>query len=122
MIGGMCHCGAVRWTFEGQPDHLTRCNCSICRRYAALWAYGTAANVVVTAAPEATLAYVYGDRMIAFHSCRTCGCTTHYLGLIDEDGGRRVVVNMRMSAPGDIADIPVWDFDGAESWTFLSKG
>ena len=39
MIEGSCHCGAVHWTFEGQPDGATACNCTVCRRYGALWAY-----------------------------------------------------------------------------------
>ena len=39
MIEGSCHCGAVHWRFEGIPKSATTCNCSICRRYGALWAY-----------------------------------------------------------------------------------
>ena len=39
MIEGACHCGAVRWQFDGMPDGATACNCTVCRRYGALWAY-----------------------------------------------------------------------------------
>ena len=39
MIQGSCHCGAVQWRFEGMPDSATACNCTMCRRYGALWAY-----------------------------------------------------------------------------------
>ncbi|MEY4544478.1 MAG: hypothetical protein RL685_673 [Pseudomonadota bacterium] len=39
MIEGVCHCGGVRWSFEGVPDSVTSCSCTICRRYGALWAY-----------------------------------------------------------------------------------
>src|SRR5262249_39749528 len=39
MIEGSCHCGAVRWTFEGVPESATACNCTACRRYGVLWAY-----------------------------------------------------------------------------------
>ena len=39
-MDGSCHCGAVRWRFEGAPESATSCNCSICRRHGALWAYG----------------------------------------------------------------------------------
>jgi len=121
MIAGMCHCGAVAWHFEGVPASLTRCNCSICSRYAALWAYGTTANVTVIAAPDATIAYSHGDQMIAFHSCRVCGCTTHYLSLTTDSYADRVAVNMRMAAAADFAAIPIRDFDGAESWTYLNE-
>ena len=30
-INGKCHCGAVRFSHPGSPDHATSCNCSICR-------------------------------------------------------------------------------------------
>ena len=39
MIQGSCHCGAVGWTFEGQPNGATACSCTVCRRYGVLWAY-----------------------------------------------------------------------------------
>lgn len=39
MIEGSCVCGAVHWTFAGQPDGATACNCTACRKYGALWAY-----------------------------------------------------------------------------------
>ena len=31
--------------------------------------------------PDATGIYMWNDRCIEFHHCRTCGCTTHYQGL-----------------------------------------
>ena len=39
MIEGSCHCGAVRWSFDGTPEAATACNCTICRRDGVLWAY-----------------------------------------------------------------------------------
>ena len=122
MIKGECHCGAVRWTFDGIPEKLTSCNCSICRRIAALWAYGTKGNVTVAAAPDATISYVQGDKSLAIHTCRVCGCTTHWQALAAEGPGPdnwRVAVNMRMADPVDYAAIRVRYFDGADTWTFL---
>jgi hypothetical protein len=40
MIEGSCHCGNVRWRLDGTPESATSCNCTVCRRYGALWAYG----------------------------------------------------------------------------------
>ncbi len=40
MLKGSCHCGATHWTFEGDPGSVTTCNCTLCRRYGVLWAYG----------------------------------------------------------------------------------
>jgi len=90
-----------------------------CRRYAALWAYGTRESVTITAEADATIAYVHGDRTLAFHSCRVCGCTTHWAGLAPHDGEWRIAVNMRMADPAAFADIPVARFDGAVTWSHL---
>ena len=40
MLEGSCLCGAVRWHYDDFPESATACNCSACRRYGALWAYG----------------------------------------------------------------------------------
>src|SRR5690349_14640359 len=39
VLQGRCHCGSVHWTFAGQPEGATACNCTVCRRYGVLWAY-----------------------------------------------------------------------------------
>ena len=39
MLQGTCHCGALSWNLEGDPGSITACNCTLCRRYGALWAY-----------------------------------------------------------------------------------
>ncbi len=63
MIQGSCHCGAVQWRFE-HARVATACNCTICRRYGVLWAYGfEGEGIEVSADP----AYVRG-KSIGFHS------------------------------------------------------
>ena len=39
MLQDTCHRGALSWSLEGDPDSITACNCTLCRRYGALWAY-----------------------------------------------------------------------------------
>ena len=39
MLHGTCHCGSVTWQFDGMPESVTACNCTVCRRYGTLWAY-----------------------------------------------------------------------------------
>jgi hypothetical protein len=122
MIEGSCHCGAVRWTYRGQPDEVLNCNCSLCRRTAARWAYGHDDTITVTAPPGGTIRYVQGDGLLATVSCATCGCTTHWQGLTRQDGRLRIAVNMRMADPAILAAIPIKDFDGADSWAPLPPG
>ena len=118
MISGSCHCGAVRFELIRTPDWLTDCNCSICRRLGTLWAHADASDVRLNAAPGATIAYSWGDHCLAFHSCRTCGCTTHWSSL-DDAHPDRMAVNCRLADPSDIAALQVRRFDGADSWTYL---
>jgi len=118
MIAASCHCGAVRLEIEEPPQRLTDCNCSICRRLGALWAYYRPDQVRFAGSPDATAAYVWGDRMIEFHHCKGCGCTTHWSS-VDRANADRMGVNARLMAPEDLAGVPVRRFDGASSWTFL---
>jgi hypothetical protein len=71
MIQGSCHCGAIRWQFEGQPDGATACNCTVCRRYGVLWAYDYEDEGIKVSGR--TQPYVRG-KAIEFHFCPVCGC------------------------------------------------
>ena len=75
MIDGSCHCGAVRFSYPREPEWLTDCNCTVCRRYSTLWAYAPVGEITMQMAVDATIAYVHGDKTLAMHSCKTCGCT-----------------------------------------------
>jgi hypothetical protein len=118
MIRGSCHCGAVRFELAKTPESLTACNCSVCHRLGALWAYGDASEIRLLCHPDATFAYAWGDRTLAFHSCRTCGCTTHWQSLQPERS-TRMAVNFRLAEPQAIAKLRIRHFDGADSWTYL---
>jgi len=118
MINGSCHCGSVSFTFPNKPEWLTSCNCSVCRRFSTLWAYAPVSEVKINAAPDATIAYVHGDKSLAMHSCKSCGGTTHWIGL-DGDVSAKMAVNFRMCDPTDYENIQVRRFDGADTWQFL---
>lgn len=115
-----CHCGNLRLRVNRRPGSITRCNCSICDRLGALWAYYDAADVDILRGerPEAT--YAWGEKTMLYHRCGECGCTTHYTATGD-DGTETVAVNCRMAAPGDIDGIPVRDFDGLKTWRYLDE-
>ena len=119
MIDGACHCTAVRWRFDGLPDGATACNCTVCRRYGVLWAYGHEGEGVSVAG--ATRAYRRGDA-IEFHFCPTCGCVAYWRGCnVDDDGRRRIAVNLRLAEPGAVAAIPVDHFDGLDKFEDLPR-
>ena len=120
MLVGGCHCGALRWTFNGVPDSATACNCTICRRYGALWIYGWEDETVTATGPS--LVYSRGA-LIGFHFCPTCGCLAYYRALhIDEQGRRRMAANLRMvEDPESVAGLPIRHFDGLDSFDDLPR-
>lgn len=118
-LKGSCHCGAVKFTVtSGKPEWLTSCNCSSCNRHGALWLHEALTAIKLTAAPDATLSYLWGDKSLTTYFCRTCGCTTHWLP-VDPVANPQMAVNARMMAKEDIVDIRIRRFDGADTWSFL---
>lgn len=119
MLTGSCHCGRVAWTLENSPESVTACNCTICRRYGALWAYGYVDHDIRVTG-EAS-AYRRSDGgAIDFYHCPKCGCVTHYVSTKPKEDGRRwTAVNLRMADPKPIAALPIDHFDGHDTFDDL---
>lgn len=92
-VTGSCHCGAVAFQVE-EPEQVLDCNCSRCRLYGGLWAYYPQRDVQFARTPD-TVVYMWGDRTLEFHHCRTCGCATHST-LAGETDAARIAVNARL--------------------------
>lgn len=120
MIAASCHCGAVRLMLARAPERVTDCNCSICRRLGVLWAYYPPDEVAIAAAPGATTIYSWGDRSIAFHHCKVCGCAIHWASLQDPPVGR-MGVNARLMEPEILAAARVRRLDGVGSGRYLEE-
>jgi hypothetical protein len=119
MLTGVCHCGAVRWEFDGQPEGATACNCTVCRRYGALWIYGHENEDVRVFGSTCT--YARGTAL-HFHFCATCACVLSWRGTkVDEQGRRRLAVNVRLSEPAAVADLPIDHFDGFDTFDDLPR-
>lgn len=119
LIKAACLCGAVHWTFAGQPDGATACNCTACRRYGVLWSYDYE-NEGIHVSGE-TKAYVRG-KALEFHFCPHCGCVAFWRGLqLDQQGRRRIAVNLRLAEPDAVAHIPIDHFDGLDTFDDLPR-
>lgn len=107
-----CHCDNVRIELPSIPKEVGKCNCSICSRYSALWAYYSPDEITISYAKEKTVFYIWGDKEVEFHRCSICGCVTHYITTpkCDED---MLAVNMRMAENDVLKGIFVRDIDGA---------
>ena len=114
-----CHCGAVKVQVPREPESVTDCNCSICRRYGVLWAYYKDAEVTLTAAPDAVDDYAWGDKSLKFIRCKHCGCVMQWRSLTvgpDSNTG----VNARNFEPSIVGTVKVRRLDGADSWAYLT--
>ena len=76
MIESSCFAEQFAWRLLAPRNELVDCNCSICRRYAALWAYYSLKDVIVPAGLTDT--FMLGPKKIEFHRCKICGCVTHW--------------------------------------------
>lgn len=123
MLTGQCHCGRLRWNFDGIPDSATACNCTVCRRYGVLWIYDYEGERITIAGPSTV--YLRHDRErpgLEFHFCGTCGCVSAWRSLkLDAEGRRRIAVNLRLTEPGPIDHLPIDHFDGLVSFDDLPR-
>jgi len=93
------------------PDEVGVCNCSICRRYAAAWAYFPPEHVQINSKVKSVF-YCWGDQEVEFHRCDCCGCLTHYV-TTEKCPDTILAINMRMAESDVLSRIPVRKIDGA---------
>lgn len=121
MFEGTCHCERVKWSYAEPIESATACNCTLCRRYGALWAYGHVGEQVTISGE--TTAYGRGSRINGYHFCNSCGCIAYYLANNKDKKGRlRIAVNLRMATdPEKIASLPIDHFDGLDKFEDLPR-
>ncbi len=117
MLTGQCHCGIIKITLPSKPEKATICNCSLCRRIGAVWAYYTIDTVKIEGHPEQTQGYIQGDKVLVTSRCKACGMVTHYDPLDDH---QTMAVNLRNFPVEIMQGVVKRRFDGADSWKDVS--
>jgi len=120
MFSVECHCGKLKLVADQPPSSITSCNCSICNRLGALWAYYDRQNVELIDGDTPADTYSWGAGTITYHRCAECGCTTHYTAT-EADATELIALNCRMAKLSDISRIPVRQFDGLLTWKYLDE-
>ena len=86
---GHCHCGAVRYEFDGEPRSTGYCHCSLCRRLTgsafAPWCEVPTANLRWTG-EDKLRKYNITERYLVWF-CGTCGAPIAY---VDERIGDQI--------------------------------
>jgi hypothetical protein len=120
MLRASCQCGAVVLEAARKPRSLTQCNCSICRRYGALWAYYTRKTARLVEGRRASSFYSWRNHRIEFYHCKVCGCVTHY-ERAQKTPDSTFAINARTMDPRDVARIKIKMLDGASTWKILGE-
>ena len=78
-LTGGCHCGAIRYSVQGDPAHVALCHCTDCRRSSGApmvcWAAFTESDFAVTQG-KPTVFNSSGKAMR--HFCPQCGTGVYY--------------------------------------------
>jgi hypothetical protein len=119
MIEGSCHCGAVRWRFEGMPEFAEACSCTLCRRYGVLWGYGFEGQEISVSGPT----QIYAPRKKnEAHFCPVCACIGFWRNVEPgPNGRRRMAVNLRLAEPEAVARLPIDRVDGLHEFEHLPR-
>jgi hypothetical protein len=118
MVQGSCHCGAVRFEVEQAPETVMDCNCSHCRLYGSLWAYYPQRDVKFEA--NDTFIYMWGDRMLEMHHCKTCGCFSHFT-IVGQTDAKMIGVNARLMRGLDPAKVRLVQKNNGNDCVFWTK-
>lgn len=103
------------------PKSITACNCTLCRRYGALWTYGEKDQNMVVAGK--TKYFERGSKINGYNFCETCGCVVYYLAhKKNEKGHHRMAINLRtIHDPSLVESLPIDHFDGLDKFDDLPR-
>ena len=115
MLKLACHCGQIRIELEKRPDYIHECNCTLCCKSGARWAYFHPSEVRVEGTASGYSRDDKDDPAAFVQFCARCGSTTHFV-LTDSAaakfGNTLMGVNMRLADEADLAGIELRYPDG----------
>jgi len=110
---GSCHCGAVRFSVEGEIDQVIDCNCSHCSRKGFLLWFVPREQLQLET-PESGLAtYTFNKHAIQHRFCPTCGVQPFGFG--SHNGAAVAAINARCLEQLDLKSLKTVAVDGRSS-------
>jgi hypothetical protein len=119
MLKLSCLCEQVRIKIPKRPDFINECNCTLCSKSGAHWAYFHPSEVSVEGATNEYSREDKEDPAAEIRFCATCGSTTHFIltaSAIAKFGNIQMGVNMRLADEKDLAGIELRYPDG-RAWS-----
>lgn len=109
---GSCHCGKLAYSVdEDPPASAMECNCSICRRKAALHHFTTPDRFRREADEADIQVYTFNTHNIRHMFCRSCGAAPFAEG--QGPNGPMVEINLRCAEGIDLEALEITKYDGA---------
>lgn len=115
MLNLSCHCGQIRIEVRKRPDYINECNCTLCSKTGARWAYFHPSEAAVEGEAAAYCRADKRDPGAEIRFCARCGSTTHFnltAGAIARHGNGMMGVNMMLADERDLAGIELRYPDG----------
>ena len=115
MVKLSCLCGQVRVATEKRPGYIHECNCMLCAKSGARWAYFHPSEVSVDGDSAGYSREDKDDPAAEIRFCEKCGVTTHFIlteSAAARFGNTLMGVNMWLADEGDLAGIELRYLDG----------
>jgi hypothetical protein len=115
MLKLSCLCGQVRVQTSQRPDFINECNCTLCSKTGARWAYFHPRDVVIDGPTNGYQRQDKADPAAEIRFCARCGATTHFIltaHAIAKFGNVQLGVNMLLADEADLAGIELRYPDG----------
>jgi len=108
---GSCHCGAVAFDVDLDVSGALKCNCSICTRLGAVWAFAPKASFKLKSGAPEQGDYQFGKKSLHHRFCTRCGIESYAEGTMP-DGTPTVGINLRCVEGIDVDKLSPKDWDG----------
>src|ERR1700748_47321 len=95
-----CLCGQVCIQIPKRPDFINECNCTLCSKTGARWAYFHPSDVIVEGTTKGDSRDDKAEPAAEVQFCANCGSTTHFVlttSAILKFGNVQLGVNMRLA-------------------------
>ena len=119
MLKFSCLCGQVRIETQKRPDFINECNCTLCCKSGARWAYFHPSDVSVEGTTKGYCREDKDDLAAEVQFCWNCGSTTHFTltaTAVAKFGNVQMGVNARLADERDLAGIELRYPDG-QAWS-----
>jgi len=115
---GSCHCGAVRFQVELEPEFRAgRCNCSICMKIAQASVIMKPSAFTLLAGEDSIGKYAWGAKVSTRSFCKHCGVHCFGSGHLQELGGDFVAANLNCLDDFDVNALELIHWDGRhDNW------